>query len=66
MEMNTKEEVKQKQIKNAIDYRRYYINYISAQIEDLLKKLREINDIPENIINERVIRERIRWVKIND
>lgn len=41
--MNTKEEVKRKQVKSAIDYRKYYINYISAQIQDLLKELREIN-----------------------
>jgi len=55
--MDTKEEVKRKQVKTAIDYRRYYINYLSARIDDLLKELREINNMPENLINERAIRE---------
>ena len=64
--MDTKEEVKQKQIKTAIDYRRYYINYISARIEELLKELREINNMPENLINERAIRERMKWVNIEE
>jgi len=30
--MNTKEEVKQKQVESAIDYRRYYINYFNERI----------------------------------
>lgn len=64
--MDTKEEVKQKQIKNTIDYRRYYINYISTRIQYLLKELKEINNMPENIINERAIRERMEWVKIGE
>jgi len=65
--MNTKEEVKQKQVKSAINYRRYYINYLSAQIQDLSEELREINNMPENLINERIIKERmdmeaIKWI----
>lgn len=65
-ETEKKEEVKQKQVKSAIDYRRYYINYISAQIQDLLKELREINDMPENIIREKVVEERYRWMEIRE
>ena len=42
------------EIKEAIDYRRYYINYISGHIQDLLKELREINNMPENIIKEKI------------
>ena len=64
--MNTKEEVKQKQVKLAIDYRRYYINYISIQIQDSLRELREINNMPENIINEKIIKERMEWSKIEE
>lgn len=64
--MDTKEEVKQKQVKNAIDYRRYYINYISARIQDLLKELREINNMPENTINEKAIKERMEWARIEE
>jgi len=43
----------------AIDYRRYYINYISRQIQDLLKELQEINNMPENIIKEKILKGRI-------
>jgi len=50
----------------AIDYRRYYINYISNQIEALLKELREISDMPENFINERAMRERMEWANIEE
>lgn len=64
--MDTKEEVKKKQAKSAIDYRRYYINYISAQIQDLLKELREINDMPENIIREKIVEERYKWMEIRE
>jgi len=64
--MKTKEEVKRKQVKSAIDYRKYYINYISGHIQDLLKELREINNMPENIINERAVRERMEWVNIEE
>ena len=64
--MDTKEEVKRKQAKNAIDYKRYYINYLSAQIKDLLKELREINNMPENLVNEKIIRERMKWVEIEE
>jgi len=62
--MNTKKEVKQKQTKSAIDYRKHYINYLSAQIQDLLKELREINDMPEKLIREKVVEERYRWMEI--
>jgi len=64
--MNTKEEVKRKQVKTAIDYKRYYINYLLRCIEDKLKELREISFMPENLINERAIKERMEWVKINE
>ena len=64
--MNTKKEVKQKQVKNAIDYRRYYINYLSAQIQDLLKELRGINNMPEKFIIEKVVEERYRWMEIEE
>ena len=64
--MDTKGEVKQKQIKSAIDYRRYYINYISAQIQDLLKELREINDMTERLIGEKVVAERYKWMEIEE
>ena len=64
--MKTKEEVKRKQVKSAIDYRKYYINYISGHIQGLLKELREINNMPENIINERAVRERMEWVNIEE
>jgi len=64
--MNTKEEVKRKQVKSAINYRRYYVNYLSARIQDLLKELREINNMPENIINERAVRERMECVNIEE
>ena len=60
-------------VKSAVDYRRSYINYhincISAQIQDLLKELKElgkINDMPEGIVNERMIKERIGWAEIEE
>jgi len=64
--MNTKEEVKQKQLKSAIDYRKDYINYLSARIQDLLRELREINNMPENLINKKIIRERMKWAEIEE
>lgn len=64
--MDTKEEVKQKQVKRAIDYRRYHINYILAQIQDLLKELRGIDNMPENIIDEKATRERMEWAKMEE
>lgn len=64
--MDTREEVKQKQVKSAINYRRYYINYISAHIQDLLEELREINNMPENLVNEKIIRERMKWAEIEE
>lgn len=64
--MDTKEEVEKKQIKSAINYRRYYINYISAQIQDLSKELREINNMPENLINKKIIKERMEWMEIEE
>ena len=66
MEMDTKEEVERKRTKSVIDYRRYYINYISAQIQDLLKELRKINDMPEGLISERAIKERMEWTEIGE
>lgn len=64
--MDTKEEVKKKQIKGSIDYRRYYINYISAQIQDLLKELKRINDMPEDVIREKGVEERYKWMEIEE
>lgn len=64
--MDTKEEVKRKQVKSAIDYRRYYINYLSNLIEENLKKLKEINDMPENLVNEKIIEDRREWVIIEE
>lgn len=64
--MKTKEEVKKKQAESAINYRRYYINYISAQIQDLLKELRKINNMPEKLIREKVVAERYKWEEIEE
>lgn len=64
--MDTKKEVEQKQVKSAINYRRCYINYLSAQIQDLLKELRKINDMPEELIREKVIEERYKWAEIEE
>ena len=64
--MRTKVEIKQKQVKSAINYRKYNINYISAQIQDLLKELRAINDMPDNLVNEKIIKERLEWAKIEE
>lgn len=55
--MNTKE---------AIDYRRYYINYLLNCIEDNLKRLREINDMPENLVKEKIIEERKEWTILDE
>ena len=46
-------------ITEAIDYRKYYINYLSGQIQELLKELQEINNLPENIIKEKIFKGRI-------
>jgi len=64
--MKTKEEVKQKQIESAINYRRNYINSLLAHIQDLLKELREINNMPENLINKRIIKEKMKWAAIEE
>ena len=29
-----------------------------------IKELREINNMPEDLINEKIIRERVKWAKI--
>lgn len=50
----------------AIDYRRYYIDYLSNLIEENLKKLREINDMPENLVNEKIIEDRREWMVIEE
>jgi len=50
---------KVKQLENAIDYRRYYIDYLLTQIQDLLKELKEINSMSENLINEKIIKEKM-------
>lgn len=64
--MSTKEGIKQKQIESSIDYRRNYINSLLAHIQDLLRELREVNDMPEDLINERIIRERMKWAAIEE
>ena len=64
--METKEEVKQKQVKSAIDYRRYYINYMLDCIDDNLKRLREVNDMPENLVREKIIEDRREWAIIEE
>lgn len=64
--MNTKEEVKQKQVKSAIDYKRYYIDYLSNLIEENLKKIREINNMPEKVVNERIVEEKYKWARIEE
>ncbi len=51
---------------SAIDYRRYYINYLSNLIEENLKKLKEINDMPENLVNEKIIEDRREWVILEE
>ena len=37
---------------NAIDYRKYYINMLIRQAEELIKNLKRINDMPEDKIEE--------------
>ena len=64
--MDTKEKVKKKQKESAINYRRYYINYISAQIQDLLEELRKINDMPEELIRKKVVEERYKWMEFEE
>jgi hypothetical protein len=42
-----------------IDYRKCYINYLTRIIEDKLKEIREIVCMPENLIEEKILRENI-------
>ena len=42
-----------------VDYRTWYINYLTRIIEDKLKEIREIVCMPENLIEEKMLRENI-------
>ena len=39
-------------VKRAMDYRRYYINHLIRQAEELIQNLKTINNMPENKIEE--------------
>ena len=41
-----------RKIKLAIDYRKYYTNYLIKSIGQKLEELKRINDMPDNLIEE--------------
>lgn len=45
--------------KKSIDYRKYYINYLVRVIEDNLKKIEQINTMPENLIEDQMYKDDI-------
>ena len=45
------------ELKRAIDYRKYYINYLVKVIKGNLKKIEEINTMPDNLIEEQMYRD---------
>ena len=46
-------------MKSAIDYRKYYTNFLIRCIEDKLKELSEISEMPEKLLEQKMIRENI-------